>query len=466
MPSSRFWVGGFSAEDEWGGANRIQLSALPGSLDSKLTLAAGMSELLGILSGPQDQVGILAPPDVALVESYQRIGRHVQWAICPVYGSLTASEAGSTRDRDWAREMPPPCDLGIGPQAEAAQFQPFAVTARLADYFASISRPWPFPSLETVMWVNSKLWSHEARRGFMRGGATWAGTARKLEAHARTLLSAGPIVIKEDFGVSGKGNCIVRELSQLQSLVRRIEQQERRGKYGGFVIEPLFDKLIDFSGHFTVHEDGRSSFDGFRQMLNVGQRYAASFALPECVQQSVRASSYFAEVETILAALAKERYFGPVCIDGLVLRDGSVVSTLEVNARMSMGRLSLALDDEGRQNGLQTVLFILRVRASSERPFAKVLTELDRRRVLYQTGAASGFSLLGGSALAAAELRWYGAYWFRGDANPQRDFAELLAATQACEVQVDGSFPIKALTDHIAALQSPLQHEPFIELRA
>ena len=456
MSFSRLLVGGFSAEDEWGGTDRIQLSPWRSSVESTSNIAAGMSELLGVLSQPRDRVGVLVEPDQALAESYGRLGRDVRWTLCPVYAGGAVSTPASSSD------------------LASTRIQPFAVTSRLATYFANAGEPWPFPELQTIARVNSKLWSHEARRPFLRVDATWASTASQVHSAARTMLSHGPIVIKEDFGVSGKGNCVVRELSQLQSLVRLIEQQEKQGKRGGFVIEPLLDKLIDFSGHFTVHEDGRTSFDGFRQMLNVGHRYVASFALPDRIRQRLQAGSYFREVEIVRTALAKERYFGPVCIDGLILSDGSVVSTLEVNARTSMGRLSLALDVDARQRGLQSMLFTMRVRARGEKPFASVLAELARRQVLHEKSTSGGFLLLGGSAAPQRldpsspnpELRWYGGYWFGADAQPTRDFAELLAATQSCDVQVDGSFPVKALCAHIEPLRSPSPHDQPIECLA
>jgi hypothetical protein len=451
MISSRLLVGGFSAEDEWGGTNRIQLSPWRSSVESTSDITAGMSELLGLLGDSRDRVGVLARPDDALFEGYRRLGSDVQWTLCPVYadGGTAVKHAGS-------------------------RIQPFAVTARLAAYFTSVGEPWPFPQLETIARVNSKHWSHEVRRAFMRVEAAWASTASQVDSAARTLLSQGPIVIKEDFGVSGKGNCVVREPSQLRSLVRLIEQQERQGRSGGFVVEPLMDKLTDFSGHFTVHEDGRTSFDGFRQMLNVGHRYVASFALPDHIQRRLQAGSYFREVDVVLSALVKERHFGPVCIDGLMLCDGSVISTLEVNARLSMGRLSLALDKKVTQHGLQSLLFTMRVRAglrqpgstdahadsvlaaSGDRSFAKVLAELDQRRVLYEQGASGRFLLLGGSTTSQ---RWYGGYFFDADADPARDFAELLAAVRDCDVTVDDSFPTQALCAHVTQLQSSMQHE-------
>jgi hypothetical protein len=440
MISSRLLVGGFSAEEEWGGADRIQLSPWRPSVESTSDVAAGMSELLGLLSDSRDRVGVLVPPDDALAETYGRLGSDVHWTLCPVYAH------------------------GIASEHARARIQPFAVTARLAAYFTSSGQRWPFPKFQTIARVNSKCWSNEVRSAFMRIDAASASTASQVDSAARTLLSQGPIVIKEDFGVSGKGNCVVRELSQLRSLVRLIELQERQDKRGGFVIEPLLDKLIDFSGHFTVHEDGRTHFDGFRQMLNVGHRYVASFALPDPIQRRLQAGSYFREVDIVLGALIKERYFGPVCIDGLMLCDGSVISTLEVNARTSMGRLSLALDDKAMRHDLQSLLFTMRVRAGlrqsdsaqEDRLFASVLTELDRRRVLYERGASGRFLLLGGSTTSQ---RWYGGYFFDADADPARDFTELLAATQACDVMVDDSFPIKALCAHVTQLQSPLPHD-------
>ena len=449
MISSCLLVGGFSAEDEWGGTDRIQLSPWRSSVESTSDISAGMSELLGLLSHSRDRVGVLVRPDDALSESYRRLGSDVQWTLCPVYA-----------------------DGGAASEPAESRIEPFAVTARLAAYFTSTGERWPFPQLETIARVNSKRWSHEVRRAFMRIEAAWASTASQVDSAARMLLSQGPIVIKEDFGVSGKGNCVVREPSQLRSLVRLIEQQERQGRRGGFVVEPLLDKLTDFSGHFTVHEDGRTSFDGFRQMLNVGHRYVASFALPDHIQRRLQAGSYLREADVVLSALVKERYFGPVCIDGLMLCDGSAISTLEVNARMSMGRLSLALDKKAMRHGLQSLLFTMRVRAglrlpdsidaladsaaAGDRSFTKVLAELDRRRVLYEQGASGGFLLLGGSTTTQ---RWYGGYFFDAEADPVRDFAELLAAARDCDVMVDDSFPIKALCAHVTQLQRSLQHD-------
>lgn len=213
------------------------------------------------------------------------------------------------------------------------------------------------------------------------------------------MLRGGPILVKDAFGVSGRGNVTVRSPERLQTLCRIVRAEEARSKRVQLVVEPLLDKVADFSAHFCIGPRGDAEFLGFMTMINTGASYLGSRPLERRASATLATDAgYQAVVEAVLGDLAAEGYFGPVCIDSLILADSTVYPVVEVNARMSMGLLSLRLGRKVAERGqCATVLKLPLAPRGTEK---SVLEMLQANKLLAADDGAPGIVPLTSSAAA------------------------------------------------------------------
>lgn len=232
----------------------------------------------------------------------------------------------------------------VGPQLSGYRGEPFAVTASALTALTKCGATIEAPAAEVVTRVNSKLWSWWARQEAGSGLGAIARTSSELASVATAQLDQGAAIIKEDFGVGGSGNVVISTPGQLDRLLRSVRVREREGMHVHVVVEPLLPKILDFSSHFFVSPMGEIAFRGLRQTLNLRSRYCGSRALEAAVERRILASGYLSKVDGVIRRVAAEGYFGPVCVDSMVLDSGAVVPVIEINARMSMGLLNLLGD--------------------------------------------------------------------------------------------------------------------------
>lgn len=220
----------------------------------------------------------------------------------------------------------------------------FAATKLAADRATALCARLDSPPLAIVRDVNAKQWSQRLREamGFAMGALV--SGPNELAAVAAALDNGQGIVVKEDHGVSGRGNAVIDTRRSYERLRRLVEVQQAQGARGPLIVEPLLDIAVDFSGHIDVAVNGSITFLGLRRTINDQGRYVASTALAAPLADEVLATGYAAVMADVGHALFAAGYHGPASIDSALLSDGLIVPILEINARMSMG--SIALHDE------------------------------------------------------------------------------------------------------------------------
>src|SRR5690606_19912322 len=118
--------------------------------------------------------------------------------------------------------------------------------------------------------------------------------------------------------------------------------------------------------------------------------------------------------------LADAGYWGPAGVDSMLLTDGTLIPVLEINARRSLGLLSLVLDRRARHHGLRCQLWQADLAVPGGRTagagrtngpagpgVAELCAALRRDRVLYRGGPEPGVTVLSGSTLSAPGGRVY-----------------------------------------------------------
>ena len=175
----------------------------------------------------------------------------------------------------------------------------------------------------------------------------------ELLAWACTLNQESEFLLKSPFGTSGRGHLRILA-SQLNDPVL-IEKLKKRVKVdGALVVEPFYQKVCDFSVQYEIRLDGSVIKDEPRVFrVDSTLQYLGSYlgrpGLSLDLDQVSRAHA------PILEVLHKHRYQGPLGVDGLIARDASgglrLVPVIEVNARMTMGRVANAIEAALRKRG-------------------------------------------------------------------------------------------------------------------
>ncbi len=202
------------------------------------------------------------------------------------------------------------------------------------------------PDIESVRKANSKLFSHslEVEHLDELHGGEAVHSAAELETVGMRLLGTSPLLIKDDFGVSGKGNLLVDSVPLLQRIVRHIGKQERACKQTRFLLEPLLDKELDFSCQLEIGENGGVEIVSVQKMENAGFAFSAIQTADTAFMERLCRAGYLDKIQVIAVRLYREGYFGPVCVDSMLLKDGSIRTVVEINARQSMGFINHYID--------------------------------------------------------------------------------------------------------------------------
>lgn len=322
----RVLFGSFDAERSWAGPGPSALPALgpgPGTL-----ALASADELLLQLCGPGD-----------LLLTNRRMPPELLEDLGPAEAGVTVL----TVPGDPA--VPVETRLAAQNSIDARGFTPapYAVVAETHAAVAALGVSAPLPDFDAVRTVNSKTWSNEFCLDHdIEGGARCVDSADDLEREVRAL--GYPVVLKTAHGVAGRGSLIVTGEPMLGAVARHLRGH---GEAGGdrLLVQRRYERAADFSAHFDVLDSGDIGPVSFRGMTNNGLSFASSDTLDEQLEDRLRDD---AEYGRVLAALGKSLraagYWGPVCVDALLAVDGTLVPVLDVNARLSMGRVGLHLD--------------------------------------------------------------------------------------------------------------------------
>ncbi|WCR24877.1 peptide ligase PGM1-related protein [Paenibacillus thiaminolyticus] len=296
------------------------------------------------------------------------------------------------------------------------------------------------PAAHIASRVNSKVYSHRlaARLGWNPPGHVAEDADEAMRIGTELLRQAGKLVLKDPYGVSGSGNLAVDSAPLLERLIGFMRDQQRAGKRVQLLLEPWLEKEVDFSCHLQIRPDGAVSLLGVQQMVNRGHNYGGSHAGEPELAERLNASGYFAAMEQLAATLYEEGYFGPVCVDSMLLAGGRVHPVVEINARHSLGLLNYSLDTHWERCGQRSFLSCLQLglpdawkasagmsgemeRAEREEGawteqaaerFAELLARLDRSGLLFTPERREGVVPLSANTLFApdsgrASGRWY-----------------------------------------------------------
>ncbi|GAA2195436.1 ATP-grasp domain-containing protein [Micromonospora lupini] len=393
--------GSFDAEAAWRPEDLAGLPAGPTAGGSRGR--RGMDELLAVGCAPGDLLLTAEPMEEALVEALSAAGIAPRVAAVPGPRDDTVEErlasAGGT-------SLP-------GMSGWAAAF--YAVRPDTSVAVHRLGLRAAVPAVEVVARVNSKVWSNDlVRDAGLPGAAVLATTPGEVRRLAQD--TPGDVVLKDPYGVAGRGALRVTTPRMLDTVVRHLERQVARGARVELLVQPLFEEASSFSTHIEVDPSGAMRWWGVQHVDNAEFAYRGSGPLPADQHAILDTSAHREVIARVGTALAAEGYTGPACVDGLRLRDGTLVPVLEVNARRSMGLLNLHLDGRARAVGLRSWL---RCRTTPVRPgdtVGRLVSALDDAKLLFR-GDGPGVLPLASGTLTPPRGRLFFAVFAPDDAT-------------------------------------------------
>lgn len=334
------FLGNFEVEERWAEGEHTlpRFSAASGN-----AVVNQMDEFALLLGGKDDHVVLKTAPDPAYLDYLRDLGLEL-----PAVHVVAEQEPWRTVTMDVLAD---PALLSTLSDLDAA-IAAHGVSELEEELAHRTGLALAAPSAAVCKSVNSKNYSRRLadelgiRQPAGRACDTLAELAEAFE-WARDRLAAGrKIVVKEAFGVSGKGIAVLDSERRIDRTNRIISAKvERTGRDRiAFVVEDWVDKSSDLNYQFVVGRDGSVHFDFVKEALtengvHKGHRMPAALSGGQ-VDELIRCA------QAIGKRLAADGYFGVVGVDALTDPAGGVYPVLEINARNNMSTYQVRLQEK------------------------------------------------------------------------------------------------------------------------
>lgn len=280
---------------------------------------------------------------------------------------------------------------------------PFAVLPEILELNKALNGTNRFPQFQVVKRVNSKEFSFNLRNELTPNQflGHLINSSECFLSEGEKLLSRGKFLVKDLFGVSGKGNLLIDSTNILKTIHRHIKKQEDKGRQVNFIFEPFFEKQYDLCCQFYVHEDGKFEFISTNMLLNKTFSYMGSQEIDESTHQVLQEQGYFSIMSEVAEHLHHKGYFGDVCVDSMMLAGGKVFPLVEINCRKSMSLLNYSIGQKIKNinQSLSGRMISISIRLSNDKYFTDVFTILEEEGVLYFPGLKKGVIPLSANTL-------------------------------------------------------------------
>lgn len=240
------------------------------------------------------------------------------------------------------------------------------------------------PNLEAVSFVNSKEFSNllKYKLDLPCKGVIVKSIREFKEAAYEMVEKQQVILIKEVYGVSGKGILDIHNTNMIDRLVRYFQKQQY-SKFT-FLLEPKLKKEFDFSCLLSIDSEGKCTIDGLQKNINRINVYKESESFES--DKILNYEKYLYYIKEIAQEIYKAGYYGKTCIDSMVLKNGEEIPLVEINARMSMSRFNLMSNALELSGDAAANLFFFQVTCDKAIPVEKVIIELEKKGLLYKKG--------------------------------------------------------------------------------
>jgi hypothetical protein len=295
-------------------------------------MVARMEELGVLLAGPQDHlvlsrpldpdfrdylIGIGCPPPVVHIPECARAGRSTTESLLD--SPLLLGYLGRLA-RDGAYLLP----MGTGPLEQ-----------RVAE---ATGLPLAVPDAATFERVNSKIYSRRITEELGlrpvpgRCVESVAELADVLE-HYRGRL---PVVVKEAYGVSGKGLIVLDSEARSERLLGMVRRRAARSGDDrlDLVVEEWLPKQCDLNYQVTIDRSGTPALDFVKRALTAGGVHKGHI-IPAGLEEA-QLDLIGEAAQAVGKRLAADGFTGVIGIDAILAEDQTLYPVLEINARLNM----------------------------------------------------------------------------------------------------------------------------------
>jgi len=357
-----------------------------------------MDQVLCAGCAPGDVLATTRPMSPALLDALHAAQLGCETADVPGPDELPVEE----------RFTAPGVALGL-PRCRDLTPAPYAIVPGTHDALACLGVPASLPDIETVARVNSKTFSTQLTDELgLFGGARIARSPGQLRSLCADLgAQEGRVLVKDPYGVSGRGTLVVDTPRILDTVVRVLERQVDQGNEVELLVQPLFRVAQSFSGHLLIGSAGDLKLLGLQATANSGFAFAGSATAPGWLERAADRAGYREVLVALGKAVFTAGYHGPVCVDSLLLEDGRIVPVLEINARGSMGLLNLTLTARLADRTVRPRLRVRQVRLDDGGFTTRLLGALHNARRLWRGHGAGIMPLASGTLLPPRGRLYY-----------------------------------------------------------
>jgi carbamoylphosphate synthase large subunit len=222
------------------------------------------------------------------------------------------------------------CGLADG----ATWLLPFGVSVHEQELSERTGLPLAAPTAVVCAAVNSKVFGRAlvARTGLRQVPGTSCSAVDQVEpALQKFLRPGGRVVVKEAFGVSGRGLAVFDDLAHAQRLAAMLR---KRGPAIDLVVEQWIENVTELNYQFVVGRTGRVDFETVKATVvesGVPKGHRFPVALSPAVSEEIRRAAGL-----IGADLFAHGYFGVIGVDAVLGRHDVLYPCLEINARFNL----------------------------------------------------------------------------------------------------------------------------------
>ncbi|KWT58285.1 hypothetical protein ADL21_29650 [Streptomyces albus subsp. albus] len=367
------FLGNFEVEEQWAvgepGLPRMGFTGGGAVVNS-------MDEFAMLLAGEGDHVVLKARPDAGYLAYLRGLGLAL-----PTVHVVAESDPVRTVSQDALAD--PALQSALAQAGDGLMLYAHGVSTVEEELAERTGLPLAHPTAAVCKAVNSKIYSRRVADELgipqARGWAcdTVVELSRAVE-EARELLAQGrKLVLKDAYGVSGKGIMVIESERRLDRVHRMVlARAETAGSdRAGLVLEEWVTKQADLNYQVTVGRDGAVRFDFVKEAItengtHKGHRMPARLT-PGQLEQITDAGL------RIGARLAADGYFGVAGMDALLLPDGSVFPVIEINARNNMSTYQVRLQEAFVGEGRIALARHYPLKLSAPLPFEELRRTLD-----------------------------------------------------------------------------------------
>lgn len=363
------FLGNFEVEDVWAAGEQ----GLPRvAFGTGSAIVHRMDEFAMLLAGPGDHVVLKAAPDPDYLAYLAELGIDP-----PGIHPVAQQDPAHTVTRDALADPALLVTLGRL-AAQGARLYTHGNSALEEELAARAGIPLAGSPAAVCKAVNSKVYSRRLADDLgLRQPRGWACTTLAEWADAvegaRELLAAGHrVVVKDAFGVSGKGIVVLDDARRLDQTHRMIlRRADRSGDDRvALVAEQWVTKRADLNYQVTVGLDGAVHFDFVKEALTEGGVHKGH-RMPPALD-----AAQLAEVrdagERLGERLAADGYVGVVGVDAMVGTDERLFPVTEVNARNNMSTYQVPLQERLVPPGWHALARQYPLRLPSPVPFKRI----------------------------------------------------------------------------------------------